>query len=104
MDVAETYSTLASGITLRNLESARRSRSARRGSSGARCASIRKGVWIFRNACSSASENEFIRFSEVSQLAWAYVKAMIAVVATTATARDSNNLRRTAIPSRVQTE
>ena len=75
MEVADTYRTCACGITRRSFESARRSRSTRRGSSGARCASMLKGAWICSSASSSARANEFIRFSEKSQLGVMKVQA-----------------------------
>ena len=63
---------------------------------------MRRGSRISRSARSSPDGNEFMRFSDVSQLALAKLHAKIATDRAAAIPNDSATRRRTGTPSRSQ--
>ena len=100
---AGNVSTVTSGIVRRSLERVCFSRSKRRGSSGARCASIFSGAVILLRAAASDSAKEFRSFSDTSQLGLTKDAAKARMAAAQRMPTDSVALRRTGMPKRIQT-
>src|SRR5262249_25085097 len=92
------YSMVTSGMVRRSLVRVCRSRSKRRGSSGARCTVIFRGAAMRSNNASSSSENEFLSFSDTSQLGLTNDIAKARTAATPTPATDSASFRRTVRP------
>ena len=92
--MAEMYWTCKCGITRRSFDSARCSRSKRRGSSGARCASTRNGARIVCEHFLVVFGEGVGAASDVSQLTGANAQVKTTAVASAASAIDSDRRRR----------